>query len=86
MSRVIVDFERVITRSLVGTDAAFAKKLLTLVSLASGTTALMAKAGDCRAILSPNGEAIEMSKDHRPSAAQKKLRKNADLVFEWLCC
>ncbi|XP_061990944.1 probable protein phosphatase 2C 27 [Rosa rugosa] len=79
-----VELEKVITRSFVETDAAFAKTCSLRSSLASGTTALtamifgrsllVANAGDCRAILSRNGAAIEMSKDHRPCCTKERTR------------
>ncbi|XP_004287235.1 PREDICTED: probable protein phosphatase 2C 27 [Fragaria vesca subsp. vesca] len=79
-----VELEKVITRSFVETDAAFAKTCSVRSSLASGTTALtamifgrsllVANAGDCRAILSRNGAAIEMSKDHRPCCTKERMR------------
>lgn len=79
-----VELEKVITRSFVETDAAFAKTCSLRSSLASGTTALtamifgrsllVANAGDCRAILSRCGAAIEMSKDHRPCCAKERRR------------
>ncbi|CAB4302730.1 unnamed protein product [Prunus armeniaca] len=53
-------------------------------SLASGTTALtamicgrsllVANAGDCRAVLSRCGAAVEMSKDHRPCCTKERMR------------
>ncbi|CAL9009659.1 unnamed protein product [Prunus brigantina] len=53
-------------------------------SLASGTTALtamicgrsllVANAGDCRAVLSRCGDAVEMSKDHRPCCTKERMR------------
>lgn len=79
-----VELEKVITRSFVETDAAFAKTCSLRSSLASGTTALtamifgrsllVANAGDCRAILSRCGAAIEMSKDHRPCCVKERMR------------
>ncbi|KAL0561788.1 hypothetical protein IC582_002231 [Cucumis melo] len=54
------------------------------VSSSSGTTALtalvlgrllmVANAGDCRAVLSRNGEAVDMSQDHRPIYSLEKQR------------
>ncbi|XP_038898799.1 probable protein phosphatase 2C 49 [Benincasa hispida] len=54
------------------------------VSSSSGTTALtalvlgrhlmVANAGDCRAVLSRNGEAVDMSQDHRPVYSPEKQR------------
>lgn len=57
------------------------------VSSSTGTTALtalilgrllmVANAGDCRAVLSRKGEAINMSQDHRPSYAMERRRVEA---------
>ncbi|GAB4832750.1 hypothetical protein Ancab_006767 [Ancistrocladus abbreviatus] len=79
-----LELERVVTRSFVKTDAAFAKSCTLEPSLSSGTTALtaiifgrsllVANAGDCRAVLSRSGVALEMSKDHRPCCASEKIR------------
>ncbi|CAN6564015.1 unnamed protein product [Malus baccata var. baccata] len=90
LPRVIVEdadfplkLEKVITRSFMETDAAFAKTC-SLEALASGTTALtamifgrsllVANAGDCRAVLSRCGVAIEMSRDHRPCCTKERTR------------
>ncbi|CAN6699859.1 unnamed protein product [Malus baccata var. baccata] len=90
LPRVIVEdadfplkLEKVITRSFMETDAVFAKTC-SLEALASGTTALtamifgrsllVANAGDCRAVLSRCGVAIEMSRDHRPCCTKERTR------------
>nr|XP_043623356.1 probable protein phosphatase 2C 27 isoform X2 [Erigeron canadensis] len=91
LPRVIVEdanfplkLEKVVTRSFMETDAAFAKSCSIECSLSSGTTALtamifgrsllVANAGDCRAILSRHGLAFEMSKDHRPGCHGERTR------------
>ncbi|PIA45628.1 hypothetical protein AQUCO_01600092v1 [Aquilegia coerulea] len=76
--------ERVVTRSFAKTDAAFANRCSLQSTLSSGTTALtamifgrsllVANAGDCRAVLSRLGLAVEMSKDHRPCCTREKKR------------
>ncbi|KAM1260469.1 hypothetical protein TB2_025548 [Malus domestica] len=78
-----LELEKVITRSFMETDAAFAKTC-SLEALVSGTTALtamifgrsllVANAGDCRAVLSRCGVAIEMSRDHRPCCTKERTR------------
>ncbi|XP_068648635.1 probable protein phosphatase 2C 27 isoform X2 [Aristolochia californica] len=76
-----LELEKAVARSFISTDA----KTCSLQSiLSSGTTALtamifgrsllVANAGDCRAILSRRGMAVEMSKDHRPSYAKEERR------------
>ncbi|KAJ1440089.1 hypothetical protein SESBI_02326 [Sesbania bispinosa] len=79
-----LDLEKVVKRSFLETDAAFSKTSSLESSLSSGTTALtaiiigrsllVANAGDCRAVLSRQGRAIEMSKDHRPNCIKERKR------------
>ncbi|KAG4930077.1 hypothetical protein AAZX31_17G102800 [Glycine max] len=79
-----LELEKVVTRSFLEIDAEFARSCSTESSLSSGTTALtaiilgrsllVANAGDCRAVLSRGGGAIEMSKDHRPLCIKERKR------------
>ncbi|CAN6449961.1 unnamed protein product [Victoria cruziana] len=79
-----LELEKVVTRSYMQTDAAFAEQCSKLSALSSGTTALtamifgrsllVANAGDCRAVLSRLGTAVEMSMDHRPCCSKEKKR------------
>ncbi|KAJ4775941.1 Protein phosphatase 2C-like protein [Rhynchospora pubera] len=45
-----------------------------LTALLFGTLLLVANAGDCRAVLSRNGTALDLSHDHRPSHAPERHR------------
>ncbi|XP_057508331.1 probable protein phosphatase 2C 27 [Actinidia eriantha] len=79
-----LELEKVVTRSFMETDAAFAKSCSLESTLSSGTTALtamifgrsllVANAGDCRAVLSRHGMAIDMSEDHRPCCNNERMR------------
>ncbi|XP_027332712.1 probable protein phosphatase 2C 27 isoform X2 [Abrus precatorius] len=79
-----LELEKVVTRSFLETDAEFARTCSIESSLSSGTTALtaiifgrtllVANAGDCRAVLSRGGGAIEMSTDHRPLCNKERMR------------
>ncbi|GJN29488.1 hypothetical protein PR202_gb17714 [Eleusine coracana subsp. coracana] len=79
-----LQLERVVRRSFIQTDSQFAETCSHHRALSSGTTALtvmifgrsllVANAGDCRAVLSRCGSAIEMSIDHRPCSLSEKLR------------
>ncbi|XP_057767901.1 probable protein phosphatase 2C 27 [Salvia miltiorrhiza] len=79
-----LELEKVVTRSFMEADAAFAKSCSVESTLSSGTTALtamihgrsllVANAGDCRAVLSRCGVAVEMSEDHRPCCASERRR------------
>lgn len=79
-----LELEKVVRRSFVQTDSQFAETCSRHRALSSGTTALtamifgrsllVANAGDCRAVLSRCGTAIEMSMDHRPCSLSEKLR------------
>ncbi|CAL9172602.1 unnamed protein product [Musa hybrid cultivar] len=79
-----LELEKVIVRSYLETDLQFAKTCSPPLTPSSGTTALsamilgrsllVANAGDCRAVLSQRGVAIEMSKDHKPSCANERNR------------
>ncbi|XP_052200595.1 probable protein phosphatase 2C 27 [Diospyros lotus] len=79
-----LELEKVVRRSFMETDAAFAKSCFLESTQSSGTTALaamifgrsllVANAGDCRAVLSRRGIALEMSKDHRPCCDNERMR------------
>lgn len=91
LPRVIVEdadfplnLEKVVARSFVKTDDAFAESCSLGASQSSGTTALtamifgrsllVANAGDCRAVLSRRGVALVMSKDHRTCCRNERTR------------
>ncbi|KAJ1281466.1 hypothetical protein BS78_04G307900 [Paspalum vaginatum] len=79
-----LELEKIVKRSFVHTDSKFAETFSQHKGLSSGTTALtamifgrsllVANAGDCRAVLSRRGTAIEMSKDHRPCCINERKR------------
>ncbi|BAF18885.1 probable protein phosphatase 2C 54 isoform 1 [Oryza sativa Japonica Group] len=74
-----LELEKVVRRSFVHADNQFAKTTLSsgttaLTAMIFGRTLLIANAGDCRAVLSRCGTAIEMSVDHRPCSLSEKLR------------
>uniref|UniRef100_A0A0D6R8I6 protein-serine/threonine phosphatase n=1 Tax=Araucaria cunninghamii TaxID=56994 RepID=A0A0D6R8I6_ARACU len=79
-----LELEKAVQTSFIETDNAFAEACLLDTDLSSGTTALtvmvsgrdvlVANAGDCRAVLSRHGRAIEMSKDHRPCCVKERKR------------
>ncbi|XP_078439072.1 putative protein phosphatase 2C 27 [Wolffia australiana] len=82
-----LELEKVVARSFVEIDTQFAQTCVRQSSLSSGTTALtamifgrsllVANAGDCRAVLSRAGAAVEMSKDHRPCCGRERKRVEA---------
>ncbi|EPS66611.1 hypothetical protein M569_08163 [Genlisea aurea] len=45
-----------------------------LIALLIGRLLMVANAGDCRAVLCRKGEAVDMSRDHRPSYASERCR------------
>ncbi|CAA6661642.1 unnamed protein product [Spirodela intermedia] len=65
-----LELEKVVARSFVEIDAQFAQTC-------SGQSLLVANAGDCRAVLSRAGTAVEMSKDHRPCCGIERMRVEA---------
>ncbi|GAB2267555.1 hypothetical protein Dimus_002535 [Dionaea muscipula] len=81
------------TNAFLRADSAFANAADS-VDTSSGTTALtafifgrtlvVANAGDCRAVLSKRGRAVELSKDHKPSCNSERLRieKHGGVVYE----
>ncbi|WVZ79521.1 hypothetical protein U9M48_027092 [Paspalum notatum var. saurae] len=81
------EIAKAVSSAFLQIDAAFADACSLNCSLSSGTTALaalvvgrsllVANAGDCRAVLSRRGKAIEMSRDHKPSCNREKMRIEA---------
>uniref|UniRef100_A0A804R1K7 protein-serine/threonine phosphatase n=1 Tax=Zea mays TaxID=4577 RepID=A0A804R1K7_MAIZE len=79
-----LQLEKVVRRSFMQIDCQFAETCSLHRASSSGTTALtamvfgrsllVANAGDCRAVLSRCGTAVEMSMDHRPCSLSEKLR------------
>ncbi|KAK4492659.1 hypothetical protein RD792_003478 [Penstemon davidsonii] len=78
----LVEVENCLRNGFLSADVALADDVG--VSSSSGTTALIAlvigrrlivaNAGDCRAVLSRKGEAINMSQDHKPNYALERRR------------
>ncbi|CAH8391470.1 unnamed protein product [Eruca vesicaria subsp. sativa] len=81
------EINKVISSAFLQTDSAFSEACALDGTLSSGTTALaailfgrslvVANAGDCRAVLSRQGKAIEMSKDHKPMSCKERRRIEA---------
>lgn len=79
-----LELEKAVRKSFTETDKAFAEACLLDTGLSSGTTALaavvsgsillVANAGDCRAVLSRNGRAVEMSRNHRTRCTRERNR------------
>ncbi|XP_010526197.1 PREDICTED: probable protein phosphatase 2C 22 [Tarenaya hassleriana] len=88
------EIKKVLSSAFLRTDTAFARACALDVGLASGTTALaaiifgrllvVANAGDCRAVLSRRGKAIEMSRDHKPvcSKERKRIEASGGYVYD----
>ncbi|XP_043699342.1 probable protein phosphatase 2C 57 isoform X1 [Telopea speciosissima] len=81
------EIERAVASAFLQTDTALEDACSVDTALASGTTALaalvvgrslvVANAGDCRAVVSRRGKAIEMSRDHKPVCMKEKMRIEA---------
>ncbi|XP_057858553.2 probable protein phosphatase 2C 57 [Cryptomeria japonica] len=81
------EVEKAVRRAFLHIDTAFAEACSLNTCLSSGTTALVAmifgryllvaNAGDCRAVLSRQGKAIEMSRDHNTDCSRERKRIEA---------
>ncbi|XP_023640686.1 probable protein phosphatase 2C 22 isoform X2 [Capsella rubella] len=81
------EINKVMSSAFLQTDTAFSEACSLDGGLASGTTALaailsgrllvVANAGDCRAVLSRQGKAIELSRDHKPMSSKERRRIEA---------
>lgn len=79
-----LELEKAVRKSFTETDKAFAEACSHDTGLSSGTTALaavvsgrvllVANAGDCRAVLSRHGRAVEMSRDHKTHCTRERNR------------
>ncbi|KAH6558483.1 hypothetical protein KP509_1Z061300 [Ceratopteris richardii] len=79
--------EKAVHQGFLNTDQAFAEACRTGNCVSSGTTAIMvlilgrevfvANVGDCRAVLSRKGKAVDMSRDHKPWCKQELMRIEA---------
>ncbi|KAK6129713.1 hypothetical protein DH2020_036579 [Rehmannia glutinosa] len=88
------EIERVIASAFLQTDNAFAEACSLKADLSSGTTALaavvmgsslvVANAGDCRAVLSRRGKAVEMSRDHKPICSKeiKRIEASGGYIYD----
>ncbi|KAG0458177.1 hypothetical protein HPP92_023334 [Vanilla planifolia] len=81
------NIDKVVNSAFLQADTALAEACSIDTALASGTTALaalilgrilvVANVGDCRAVLCRRGQAIAMSRDHKPSCIREKKRIEA---------
>ncbi|KAH7295061.1 hypothetical protein KP509_27G030900 [Ceratopteris richardii] len=82
-----VSVEKAVHEGFLNTDKAFAEACRMGNCASSGTTAItvlilgrevfVANVGDCRAVLSRKGKAVDMSRDHKPWCKQERLRIEA---------